>query len=531
VARKELAARLAEIESALERESQKLFHLCEWFTHGGTRFTLPSSRHLTHLLSDLCDRAYAKAAPIRNELVNRRVLSSAAAKARRNVLEAMVLRRHEHRLGFAGHPPEVSIYRSVLEVTRLHREANGQWNFVAPAAGSPASGLWAEIEKFLAETEDYRLPLSALYERLRRPPFGMKDGVLPLLACAAFLAFESELALYERGSFVAQLSPSVLERLLRAPEQFEIRRSRIAGARLALLERLSRVLLAGAKQDRATLLDLVRSMLKFTASLPEYARRTSSVSPVAARVRDALLTAREPAQLLFLQLPTACDHDPFAADAPADPAVVERFLATLRASLAELQNAYGALLGRFEQLLAQSFAVFTPGKLRHELRVRAERALPLTVDPRLKAFLIRIADDALEREEWLVSLATHLVSKAPAEWHDADEQQCEIQLALLTRRFRTIETLAAAREGSADDGTLVRLAIAEAGAPEQERVIALSPEALHVLRGARTRFLDVARQLAADMNPEEVLAALALATRELLAEAERAETSAMGSAS
>src|SRR5439155_4685780 len=94
---------------------------CMWFSGHG-RLLVRSSRDLMGALSDLFDLAYREAPAIRNELLNRRELSSAAAKARRNLLEAMIVSHDLPRLGFTGCPPEVSMYRSVLEEQGLHRQ-------------------------------------------------------------------------------------------------------------------------------------------------------------------------------------------------------------------------------------------------------------------------------------------------------------------------------------------------------------------------------------------------------------------------
>ena len=43
--------------------------------------------------------------------------------------------------------------------------------------------------------------------------------------------YKTEVALYENGSFIADWSMPVFERLLKAPQQFELKRFRIAGIR------------------------------------------------------------------------------------------------------------------------------------------------------------------------------------------------------------------------------------------------------------------------------------------------------------
>src|SRR5207249_10719560 len=115
--------------------------------------------------------------------------------------------------------------------------------------------------------------------------------------------------------------------------------------------------------------------------------------------------AREPAQFLFSELPIACGCPPFDIESQIDEAEVERFFATLRRSIGELQSAYPHLLVQVEQMLAQAFGLPSAGtELRAELRARAQRVFPLAVEPMLRGFLVRANDEALEKEEWLVSL-------------------------------------------------------------------------------------------------------------------------------
>ena len=120
VARRELRARISAAENRVSIEVQRLFSPEEqtakgttWFHHGMQQ-QMPTSRTLADALSQICDSVYSSTPILRNELVNRRNLSSAAAAARRNLLGAMISRQAEAQLGFTGTPPEVSIYSSIL---------------------------------------------------------------------------------------------------------------------------------------------------------------------------------------------------------------------------------------------------------------------------------------------------------------------------------------------------------------------------------------------------------------------------------
>jgi hypothetical protein len=134
VARREVATRIAHAERQLRGEVGKLLAgngACEWL-RGPKAIKIESARALAETVSELCTEVYSKAPVIQNELLNRRQISSAAAAARRSLMEAMATKGAEPRLGFEGTPPEVSMYRSLLEQHGLHRESAGQWAFLPP---------------------------------------------------------------------------------------------------------------------------------------------------------------------------------------------------------------------------------------------------------------------------------------------------------------------------------------------------------------------------------------------------------------
>ena len=121
------------------------------------------------------------------------------------------------------------MYRSLLEQHGFHRRRGDTWRFGPPRRA--LRSLWTAVQEFLRDSEACRRPLTELYDRLRRPPFGIKDGPLPVIVVAALLARDSRVAVYERGSFVPAWTPSHAERLIRPPDGFEVRQCRIGGQR------------------------------------------------------------------------------------------------------------------------------------------------------------------------------------------------------------------------------------------------------------------------------------------------------------
>lgn len=527
VARRELTARLEEAERLVVEEMSRLVDGtsgsgCDWY-YRGEILPAKTGSELGRALSDICDSVYYKAPVVHNELLNRRQLSSSAAAARRNLLEAMLLHGDQNRLGFEGYPPEVSMYRSVLERHRLHRDTKHGWRLGAPTLRGPGTlrDAWTAVQQFLASTEESRRTVAELYNVLRAPPYGMKDGVLPVLLVAVFVDLESEIAIYEGGAFVPGLSVPVIERLLRWPEKFELQRFKIAGVRAKVFERFGRALLHGEEADRPSLLAIVRSLVQFVADLPDYARITREVSETAQRVRAILLRAKEPGPMLFRDLPSACGCKTFETSKRASSGEVELFFENLRAALGELQTAYPRLLSDVESHLRAAFDLPKKrGALAAGLGARAQRLSELGADAELKAFLLRATDSDLRGEDWLSSVATFLASKPPPKWNDGDLDVFQVKTARVARKFKALESLAVQLNKTSDSGDqrLIRLAIAQPEFPEVERVVSVPSEDADEVERLRKQLLRALGRPGKAVQPHAALAALADAARVVIEE-------------
>jgi hypothetical protein len=380
---------------------------------------------LQEYVSQVCSEVFSYAPVLRNELINRRHLSSSAHSARRELISAMLHHGDERRLGIEGYPPHASMYFSVLQETGMHREENGCWGFFPPKKGSDGGtkAVWEAVDHFFADTEVERRPVSELFDLLGRPPFGLKSGSLPIILCAALLHYDTEMALYEQGTFVPSLSTAVFERLVKTPERFQMQRCRVAGVRAAIFQRFASVILQKPDNffgENLNILSVVRPLSRFANMLPAYAKNTQRLSKTSILVRAALFEAREPDHLLFANLPRACGLEPFIADDSRDITDVDLFFKRLRSALAELQRAYVDLLTELEGLLIAAFSLRGTGaEARKELKERSQPLLDLTVEPKLKAFIIRATDDGLELVGWIEAIATFLATKPPAAWNDS----------------------------------------------------------------------------------------------------------------
>lgn len=417
----------------------------QWY-HQGKVIKITTGKKLLEKLSDVCDKLYPHAPKIQNELINRHQLSSAAAAARLRLIDRLLHHSTEPFLGMdpATRPPEMSMYLSVLQEAHLHQEGPDGWAACIPGQKEDCCRIrpvLLHMRTILETSNGSRVKVTELFKEMMSQPFGVREGVCPLLLAVFAVIHEQDVAFYDQGSFMKQIVGLDFQRLIKAPENFEVQYCRIAGIRAIIFEQLFKVLNPGKRHKSIALLDVVRPLCVFAAKLSDYAKKTTRVSKTAARVRDALLRAEEPATLLFQTLPEACDCDKFDADTAPQPKKVKRFVERLRECIEELRSAYPQLLQKMKDEIQNCFN--RPGiwtEVRAELAQSANRILSSVKEPRLKAFCLRLADEGLNDDSWVEAMGSFVCSKPPSKWIDNDLSQFDDELRRCVRQFLRVES-------------------------------------------------------------------------------------------
>lgn len=477
VARREVAGRLLEARYALAHVITETYSggWSRWL-HRSNERDVASAQKIDALLSEAADATYPLSPRVWNELIVRRQLSSAAAKARRNLVEAMLEQAREEGLGFKGYPPERAIYESILRAGRLHyQDEGGEWRIGSPSPDDPLQlrPVWEAMEASLdVEIPDPR-PLTDIFAVLEGPPYGVKAGLTPLLFMALYAARAGEILFYERGNYVPVPDIAMFERLLTRPEQFAVRLSRADGARRLVYERLAVALAPRAlvQPVQPALLTVAMPLLRLLKSLPAYSKQTQRLSNLAQAVRLALQESRSPDELLFERLPVACGLPPFRADDMEAQTRVTQFSSTLGAGLQELRDAYPALISFINARVVAAFGLQAGGaEGRAELQARYDGIADITNDAQLRALGVRLETADAGDNPWLESVAALVSKRSPEQWSDSDLPAIEVALTELGRRFRTAEDLAVATRTVPDESPLLRIGLTN-GRGELSRVI------------------------------------------------------------
>jgi hypothetical protein len=500
-AREEVSRQRAITRSQLEKRLQSCIGwkqlngpmMLEWF-HKGRPLTVTNGRQLLEALSRIFDDMYSQAPHIQNELVNRRYLSSAAAAARMRLIERMLTDMATPFLGMDvdKRPPEMSIYLSVLKQAGLHQEDGPVWRIDEPSPQKDlchVSPVFRRMREIVQEKPDSRINVATLFAELRKPPYGVRDGILPLLFTVFAIANEKNMAFYKDGTFVREVAGEAMRLLTKAPEKFDIQYCKIEGVRAELFGKLLAILEIKPLENRAVeLIDVVKKLCVFVAQLPPYVLATKKLSPTALAVRTVILDAREPVKLLFVDLPQACGFDPIETTATRSKPG-QAFVKTLKNTLDELRGMYPELQERMRMQLREAFHWAGPfPELRTALAERTEQVLLAVTEPKLRAFCLRLIDNNLPESEWLESLGSYLALKPPSRWNDSEEEVFNRELALVATRFRRVESITFGGGKSPRNGTGVRLAITQANGIEHEQVVHFTVEDEPSMRELQAQF-------------------------------------------
>ena len=401
VARGELGERLAQARAEFERTFDVAFRTdaCRWTmcVEESVEQDLQPGRGSAPL-SEAADLAYWSSPVVRNEMLNRTELTSQGAKARRMLLEAMIERGAEADLGLEGFGPEVAMYRAFLKGTGLHRTARGQegLDFREPTDAflRPA---WKSVRREFKRARAGRLNLREVYRTLLSPPIGMKESVIPVFLTAALLAYRDEIAIYEHGTFKPVLSADLSERMVRNPGHFEIKHfANMTGGRAEVVAALAERLGVGSGSRRyrvANVIAVVGHLVSMARRLDRFTLRTGGLGDDALAVRDALVHAVEPDDLLFAGLPKALGFpqvQPGGRRYEHAGALAHR---TAEAA-AELRDRSDRLLADLHDFLLETSAE-TSGRA---ISGQAAALDGQVLDPEVRAFVLTLANAPAERE-------------------------------------------------------------------------------------------------------------------------------------
>ncbi len=511
-AREEVMRRISSAEKSLHSRLGGLDNLAVpntaplvWFGGSISKRVLNPGRKLLDFLGEECSRIYSKAPVVLNELINRRYPSAAAVAARTKIAEAMATNPYLENLGMDNRrrPAEMALYISVVRNSGFHvrgKDSEG-WLFRLPSKKQDKCKMLPSINAITdllsADTDDAMVPVTEIFQVLAAPPYGVRNGLMPLILALYLATHHQRVALYEDKTYLPLVGGDEFQRLMKEPEAFHLQYCALEGVRgEAFLKLLSVLKYSPRDPDAVDLLDLVRPLVVFIAQgVPDYARHTNTLHARTIAVRRVLLESREPVRMVFTELPKACGLPPIGNQRDENSPDPKELARQLKEAMRDIQTAYPKLLKRIGDSLCAAFGL-SQGmpRGRDMISVRAAQLVPVVTEPALKAFSLRLADTKLEHSAWLESVANMLARKSPERWRDLDETEFLHQLEIISGRFKRTE-FALIGSGKSFNGHALRIALTRSDGTEVGDLVDWDGLDEAQLKEAQSRVDDLLNQL------------------------------------
>ena len=369
---------------------------------------------LSGLATQVANAIFPLSPRLINELLNRDSVSTSAAKARKELMNSMLLHENSERLGIVGWPAEAGLYESILRRSELHvQKSPGVWLFECSVTREDEFGeLWRKTDVFLQTPQ----PKSALqlYQYWQEAPFGIKLGVAPLLLWLYLLARKEQVVFYLDDVFQPQLAPINADELLRKPGEFSVRLLKIADEEKCLLQHLAREFAkTNGELVENDILNVARSVVREFLVLPTWAKRTSRATVDTRKIRTEVLKASDPNQLLFVVLPSVVGS--------RDPAEIVKALLN---ALSELRGLLPQMVNSLWDELMAALGVTSRSPTDFErLQSRAADISEVLSHPGLKTLLPRLRQLTLSQDDVLAqkfSLICMAAGKTDRDFFDHD---------------------------------------------------------------------------------------------------------------
>ncbi|MDU7494919.1 MAG: ATP-binding protein [Providencia rettgeri] len=426
VARREIYARITALKNIIEESLREALRYSEWLIDN----SWIKIENYSSIASKLADKIFYDSPCIKSELINRNIISPNAVKARKDLLYKMLYAENEENLGLSGWPAERGLHETLLVIPRIHKSLNGTFGLTIPTYNDDVailSPLFKFTDKLFIE-ENKLISVKELFSLWEKPPFGVKKGIHPILFLVYILANKDKMALYKDNYFISKITDTEIDELLQDSSRFHVKKVVVSENRHDFLSKISNVLIQlGIFTTSTEPLEIARALVGMIYALPEWSKRTSTLSEDSKKMRDLLLRASDPHKLLFVDLPftfLSVEEDDISTK--------------IENAIKEIINSYSNLL---KGIRKKMFIELDVGHNDYtEIKNRANTVLGISGDFRFDAFSTRLKD-LNETNESIESILSLAANKPPRLWSDNDIDIALLEIASWSKKFKRIEVL------------------------------------------------------------------------------------------
>ncbi len=277
---------------------------CVVYEFDGDDVSDHSGHEVERVVGEVCEKNYPKSPRINNEIINRRVLSSAQTrKARLNIIGS-ILRGEDDESFYEGTNQEATVYRSLICRTGLKdgREEDSLTEIIH------------RIDSYITSCAIGKKSLTELIKELTNAPFGMREGVIPVYFAYALKRRKEDIVVYFSDGEV-QITPEIIVGMCEQSDDYSLFVSKEDVQKEQYIDSLNRLFSVNEKKNLSDnrIKDILICMQRWFRGLPQVTRNLLALEeyildPVMQTAMAALRKQLQkveinPYEILFVSLP------------------------------------------------------------------------------------------------------------------------------------------------------------------------------------------------------------------------------------
>lgn len=295
---KQIEDELAQIYE--DDEQKKVFYF------NGEKAVCIKSGNEETAVNECCELIFYRTPILNNELINRRVITTAQTrKARLNIVQAILSHTDDEDF-YGGTNQEATIYRSLFGRTGLMEEN----------VNEDLGIILAEMHSFVESCSDIKTSFKGLISRLTMPPYGMRTGVIPVYLAYVLAQRHEDIVVYFDDMEV-QMTADIVVNMCECPEDYalfvsgeDLQKEKYIGSLNELFE-----VVDNRNLSTNRIKNIMICMQRWFRALPQIARNVPNLKEydVEQDIKNNMLILKKilqkiefnPYEILFVSLPTA----------------------------------------------------------------------------------------------------------------------------------------------------------------------------------------------------------------------------------
>ena len=429
VARNEIRARIEATRSRLNYCMDQAIETAQWKTKDGS---IRGRKSLSHMLSDQADKLFENRIKVHNELINRHKPSSAAKTATARLMELLLTGSGKERLGMTGWPAEAGIYESVVKQLGFHKGHKGNWRICTPG-NEGIQNLWAETRKAFAGKG--QVEIREIHRLWGEAPFGLPEGMQPLLSFLFYLTNRDYLSVYVNGVYQTRTDSEWLILNWLHTRDISLRWSDLSRMPVNTVQMCKQALAAVGVKTAGDCLEIARALVAWADSLPAWTHANTTLSQKAKKLLLQIRKASDPNDLLLEVIPNMVGRQ-LVSQKSKGPQAQQALIKLLE----EIASSYSKMLGEVRTDILRTLRESDDGWA--GLKGRFEKLADAPGDRRTCA-LIRLLCEA-ESDKNVEDILALAAGASPDSFTETRIKEARIDLDAMLGRILAIELHGAA---------------------------------------------------------------------------------------